>query len=95
MRKGENMRQTSEKFMDELLKDSEPAEQQIDYSEKISEILDKKIAKAMEKYTAEVEKVNEPNSSPGNEVETPVEDTEETEDETINTTTEEGENENE
>jgi len=89
------MRQTSEKFMDELLKDSEPAEQQIDYSEKISEILDKKIAKAMEKYTAEVEKVNEPNSSPGNEVETPVEDTEETEDETINTTTEEGENENE
>lgn len=88
------MRQTSEKFMDELLKDSEPAEQ-IDYSEKISEILDKKIAKAMEKYTAEVEKVNEPNSSPGNEVETPVEDTEETTDETINTTTEEGENENE
>lgn len=84
------MRQTSEKFMDELLKDSEPAEQ-IDYSEKISEILDKKIAKAMEKYTAEVEKVNEP-SSPGNEVETPVEKTtEETTDETINTTTEEGE----
>lgn len=94
MMKGENMRQTSEKFMDELLKDSEPAEQP-DYSEKISEILDKKIAKAMEKYTAEVEKVNETISSPGNEVETPVEDTEETTDETINTTTEEGENENE
>ena len=89
------MRQSSEKFMDELLKETEPAEQQIDYSEKISEILDKKIAKAMEKYTAEVEKVNEPISSPGNEVETPVEDTEETTDETINTITEEGENENE
>lgn len=85
------MRQTSEKFMDELLKDSEP-EQQIDYSEKISEILDKKIAKAMEKYTAEVDKVNEPNSSPENEVETPVvETTEETIDETIVNTTEEGE----
>lgn len=83
------MRQTSEKFMDELLKDTEPAEQP-DYSEKISEILDKKIAKAMEKYTAEVEKVNDP-SSPGNEVETPVEDTEETTDETIDSTTEEGE----
>lgn len=89
MRKGENMRQSSEKFMDELLKDSEPAEQP-DYSEKISEILDKKIAKAMEKYTAEVEKVNEP-SSPGNEVETPAEDAEETIDETIDNTTEEGE----
>lgn len=88
------MRQTSEKFMDELLNDTEPAEQP-DYSEKISEILDKKIAKAMEKYTAEVEKVNDPSSPSGNEVETPVEDTEETIDETINTTTEEGENENE
>ena len=88
------MRQTSEKFMDELLKDTEPAEQP-DYSEKISEILDKKIAKAMEKYTAEVEKVNDP-SSPGTEVETPVvETTEETIEETINTTTEEGESENE
>ena len=87
------MRQTSEKFMDELLKDTEPAEQP-DYSEKISEILDKKIAKAMEKYTAEVEKVNDPNSSSGNEVETPVEDTEETIDET-NNDVEEGENENE
>lgn len=84
------MRQTSEKFMDELLKDTEPAEQP-DYSEKISEILDKKIAKAMEKYTAEVEKVNDP-SSPGTEVETPVVETTE---ETINTTTEEGESENE
>lgn len=85
------MRQTSEKFMDELLKDTEPAEQP-DYSEKISEILDKKIAKAMEKYTAEVEKVNDPGSSSGNEVETPVvETTEETIEETIDTTTEEGE----
>ena len=94
MRKGENMRQSSEKFMDELLKETEPAEQP-DYSEKISEILDKKIAKAMEKYTAEVEKINEP-SSPGNEVETPVvETTEETTDETIDSATEEGENENE
>ena len=88
------MRQSSEKFMDELLKETEPAEQP-DYSEKISEILDKKIAKAMEKYTAEVEKINEP-SSPGNEVETPVvETTEETTDETIDSATEEGENENE
>ena len=87
------MRQTSEKFMDELLKDSEPAEQP-DYSEKISEILDKKIAKAMEKYTAEVEKVNDPGSSSGNEVETPAEDAEETIDET-NNDVEEGENENE
>ena len=93
MMKGENMRQTSEKFMDELLKETEPAEQP-DYSEKISEILDKKIAKAMEKYTAEVEKVNEPISSPGNEVETPAEDAEETIDET-NNDVEEGENENE
>lgn len=84
------MRQSSEKFMDELLKETEPAEQP-DYSEKISEILDKKIAKAMEKYTAEVEKVNEP-SSPGNEVETPVvETTEETIEETIEHATEEGE----
>ena len=93
MMKGENMRQSSEKFMDELLKETEPAEQP-DYSEKISEILDKKIAKAMEKYTAEVEKVNEPISSPGNEVETPAEDAEETIDET-NNDVEEGENENE
>lgn len=76
------MRQSSEKFMDELLKDTQPAEP-MDYSEKISEILDKKIAKAMEKYSAEVEKVSEPISSPGNEVETPVETTEETEDEII------------
>lgn len=86
------MRQTSEKFMDELLKDTEPAEQP-DYSEKISEILDKKIAKAMEKYTAEVEKVNDPNSSPGNEVETPAEDAEETIDETNNDVEEGEENE--
>lgn len=89
MRKGENMRQTSEKFMDELLKDTEPAEQP-DYSEKISEILDKKIAKAMEKYTAEVEKLNDPGSSSGNEVETPEENPKETEDET-NDEQEEGE----
>lgn len=83
------MRQSSEKFMDELLKDTEPAEQP-DYSEKISEILDKKIAKAMEKYTAEVEKVNDPASSSGNEVETPEENPKETEDET-NDEQEEGE----
>lgn len=86
------MRQTSEKFMDELLKDTEPAEQP-DYSEKISEILDKKIAKAMEKYTAEVEKVNEPNSSPGTEVETPEENPKETNDEQEETNDEQEEGE--
>ena len=80
------MRQTSEKFMDELLKDSEP------YWDDGAQVL----APHDVGIIAEVEKVNEPNSSPGNEVETPVvETTEETTDETINTTTEEGENENE
>ena len=84
------MRQTSEGFMDKMLEDNTPAPEGEDLSEKIANIIDKKMAESMEKFKAELEKV----SPPASEVETPGGNPKETEDET-NDEQEEGENKNE
>lgn len=84
------MRQTSEGFMDKMLEDNTPAPEGEDLSEKIANIIDKKVAESMAKFTAELEKI----SPPKEEVETPAGNPKETEDET-NDNQEEGENEDE
>lgn len=80
------LRQTSEGFMDKMLEDNTPAPEGEDLSEKIANIIDKKMAESMEKFKAELEKV----SPPASEVETPVGNPKETEVET-NDEQEEGE----
>lgn len=72
------MRQTSEGFMDKMLEDNTPAPEGEDLSEKIANIIDKKMAESMEKFKSELEKV----SPPASEVETPGGKPKETEDET-------------
>lgn len=84
------MRQTSEGFMDKMLEDNTPAPEGEDLSEKIANIIDKKMAESMEKFKTELEKV----SPPASEVETPLGNQKETKDET-NDNQEEGENEDE
>lgn len=84
------MRQTSEGFMDKMLEDNTPAPEGEDLSEKIANIIDKKVAESMAKFTAELEKI----SPPKEEVETPGGNPKETEVET-NDEQEKGENENE
>lgn len=84
------MKQTSEGFMDKMLEDNTPAPEGEDLSEKIANIIDKKVAESMAKFTAELEKI----SPPKEEVETPAGNPKETEDET-NDNQEEGENEDE
>lgn len=84
------MRQTSESFMDKMLEDNTPAPEGEDLSEKIANIIDKKVAESMAKFTAELEKI----SPPKEEVETPGGNPKENEDET-NDNQEEGENEDE
>ena len=84
------MRQTSEGFMDKMLEDNTPAPEGEDLSEKIANIIDKKVAESMAKFTKELEKI----SPPKEEVETPGDKPKETQDET-NDNQEEGENENE
>lgn len=54
------MRQTSEGFMDKMLEDNTPAPEGEDLSEKIANIIDKKMAESMEKFKSELEKVRPP-----------------------------------
>lgn len=62
------MRQTSEQFMDEMLKDNTPtpAGQGSDLADQIAKTIDEKLEKAMAKFTEQFAKVSEPA-----EVETP------------------------
>lgn len=53
------MRQSSEKFMDELLKDNASPDQ----GSSIEEIIDTKLAAAMEKFTEQLSKVVEPSTN--------------------------------
>lgn len=56
------MRQSSEKFMDELLKDNTSPDQ----GSNIEEIIDAKLAAAMEKFTEQLSKVVEPSTKENN-----------------------------
>lgn len=56
------MRQSSEKFMDELLKDNASPDQ----GTNIEEIIDAKLAAAMEKFTEQLSKVVEPSTKENN-----------------------------
>lgn len=56
------MRQSSEKFMDELLKDNASPVQ----GSNIEEIIDAKLAAAMEKFTEQLSKVVEPSTKENN-----------------------------
>lgn len=56
------MRQSSEKFMDELLKDNAAPNQ----GSNIEEIIDAKLAAAMEKFTEQLSKVVEPSTKENN-----------------------------
>lgn len=58
------MRQSSERFMDEMLKDNTaPKEEQ-----SIEEIIDQKLEQAMSKLTEQLQKVTEPKSSEQNNI---------------------------
>lgn len=65
------MRQTSEQFMDEMLKDnsSMQSNQGSDLAEQIAKTIDEKLEKAMAKFTEQFAKISEP-TEPA-EVETP------------------------
>lgn len=56
------MRQSSEKFMDELLKENTSPDQ----GTNIEEIIDAKLAAAMEKFTEQLSKVVEPSTKENN-----------------------------
>lgn len=51
------MRQTSEAFMNELLKDNSPPSGVPDLSKQIAETIDKKMAQAFKKYEEEISKI--------------------------------------
>ena len=77
------MRQTSEQFMDEMLKDNSPTQsgQSSDLADQIAKTIDEKLEKAMAKFTEQFAKVSEPTTP--TEVETPIKETDDIEDETI------------
>lgn len=56
------MRQSSERFMDEMLKDNTAPKQE----QSIEEIIDQKLEQAMSKLTEQLTKVTEPKSSEQN-----------------------------
>ena len=56
------MRQSSERFMDEMLKDNAAPKQE----QSIEEIIDQKLEQAMSKLTEQLQKVAEPKSSEQN-----------------------------
>lgn len=56
------MRQSSEKFMDELLKENTSPDQ----GKNIEELIDAKLAAAMEKFTEQLSKVVEPSTKENN-----------------------------
>lgn len=62
------MRQSSESFMDEMLKDNTPVAPQKDLSEQISEMIDQKMEKAFSKFQEQMQQVNPPDDE---KVETP------------------------
>lgn len=64
MKGGEQVRQTSTQFMDELLKDNvQKTPQGDDLGEKIASIIDAKMKEAMQKYTEALQTVNPPEES--------------------------------
>lgn len=74
------MRQTSEHFMDEMLKDNSARTEPSDQYEQIAKVIDEKIDSAMnrmmEKFNSQVSQVNEPeDDETDDEVETPEETT--------------------
>ena len=77
--KGDSMRQSSEHFMDEMLKStSAPKTEQTDQFDQIAKVLDEKIDNAMnklmEKFSDQVSQVNEPEDDESHDqVETPEE----------------------
>lgn len=83
------MRQTSEHFMDEMLKDNAKPSSQGDIGERIAEMIDKKMSEAMSKFQNEIEKINPPESEK-TKVETPKETIDDVED-TIDDVEEKGE----
>lgn len=59
------MRQTSEQFMDEMLKDNQPVVNKADdmlagFQEKMANMIDERIEAALSQFKAEAEKVNVP-----------------------------------
>ncbi len=59
------MRQTSEQFMEEMLKDNQPAPNKADdmlagFQEKMANMIDERIEAALSQFRAEAEKVNVP-----------------------------------
>ena len=58
------MRQSSERFMDEMLKDNAAPKQE----QSIEEIIDQKLELAMSKLTEQLQKVTEPKSSEQNNI---------------------------
>ena len=63
------MRQTSEQFMDEMLKDNLPVVSKADdmlagFEEKMANMIDQRIEAAFTKFKAEAEKVNVPDQEP-------------------------------
>ena len=58
------MRQSSERFMDERLKDNDAPNQE----QSIEEIIDQKLEQAMSKLTEQLQKVTEPKSSEQNNI---------------------------
>ena len=58
------MRQSSERFMDEMLKDNAAPKQE----RSIEEIIDQKLEQAMSKLTEQLQKVTEPKSSEQNNI---------------------------
>ena len=58
------MRQSSERFMDEMLKDNAAPKQE----QSIEEIIDQKLEQAMSKLTEQLQKVTEPKSSAQNNI---------------------------
>lgn len=58
------MRQSSERFMDEMLKDNAAPKQE----QSIEEIIDQKLEQAMSKLTEQLQKVTEPKNSEQNNI---------------------------
>lgn len=54
------MRQSSEAFMSEMLKDTSPSVSTDNLSEKLAEVIDKKMSEAMERFQAEASKISPP-----------------------------------
>lgn len=58
------MRQTSDQFMDQLLKENEGVNPGKSFEDRMTEILDNKIEQAMSKFTEQFDKINPPDPQP-------------------------------